>query len=165
MQHIHRLVTVIRRAALLGSCAFGAVLLVVSIANAGQCPADKTGANPLDDAAMMPKDVTDNILASTDLTAWQGIQGDRMFRLRRLEIKPGGIVPLHSHGDRPAIIYVVSGEVTEYASNCLVPIVHKAGEVSAESQQVSHWWKNTGGTPAMLLSADLLRDPSDADMM
>ena len=35
-------------------------------------------------------------------------------------------MPWHSHGDRPAIIYIVSGEVKEFASNCSVAIVHKA---------------------------------------
>ena len=50
-------------------------------------------------------------------------------------IKPGGDVPWHSHGDRPAMIYIVKGEITEYASNCAVPIVHKAGDVSPETQR------------------------------
>jgi len=86
---------------------------------------------------------------------------DRTFRMRKLVIEPGGIVPWHSHGDRPAIIYVISGEVTEYASNCAVPIVHKAGEATPETHQTSHWWKNTGKEPATLISADLLKDPSD----
>ena len=47
------------------------------------------------------------------------------MQFRKLVIEPGGVVPWHSHGDRPAIIYVVSGEIIEYASNCAVPIVHK----------------------------------------
>jgi quercetin dioxygenase-like cupin family protein len=41
-------------------------------------------------------------------------------------------VPWHSHEDRPALIYVVSGTIFEYASNCAVPIEHKTGEVSVE---------------------------------
>ena len=36
-----------------------------------------------------------------------------MMRVRQLEIQPGGIVPWHSHADRPALIYVVSGEIVE----------------------------------------------------
>ena len=57
---------------------------------------------------------------------------DRRLRLRKLVIQPGGVVPWHSHEDRPAIIYVVSGTINEYASNCSVPIEHKTGEVSVE---------------------------------
>ena len=139
-----RLASVLRRGALLGAYAAGAALLLTAVANAGECPADKAGSNPLSDAATMPKDVTDKVLASIDLSSWPGlqnasVQSDRQFRMRRLEIKPGGIVPMHSHSDRPALIYVISGEVTEYSSDCLVPIVHKAGEVSPETHEVSHW--------------------------
>ena len=69
--------------------------------------------------------------------------------------KPGDIVPWHSHNERPAMIYIVSGEVVEYASNCVVPILHKAGDVEPEKNGTSHWWKNTGNTPAVLISVDL----------
>jgi quercetin dioxygenase-like cupin family protein len=75
--------------------------------------------------------------------------------MRRLEIEPGGIVPWHSHAERPAIIYVVSGTIEEYSSDCAVPIVHKAGDVSAEAKDISHWWKNTGTETVVLISADL----------
>jgi len=87
-----------------------------------------------------------------------------MLRLRRLTIAPGGFVPWHSHGDRPAIIYIGGGEVTEYASNCAVPIVHKSADVARETHVTSHWWKNTGKETAVLLSADLLHDASDHNM-
>jgi quercetin dioxygenase-like cupin family protein len=93
----------------------------------------------------------------------QGIE-DRKFRMRKLVIEPGGVVPWHSHADRPAIIYVAEGEIHEYASNCAAPILHKAGEVVAETKDVSHWWKNPGDKTVVLLSADLLKDPNDKNM-
>ena len=74
-------------------------------------------------------------------------------------------MPWHSHVDRPAIIYVVSGEVTEYASSCSVPIVHRAGDATPELHVTSHWWKNTGHATAVLLSADLLPVNTDPHMM
>ena len=89
---------------------------------------------------------------------------DRKFRLRRLVIQPGGIVPWHSHGDRPAIIYVVEGSVTEYASNCAVPIVHKAGDVARETHATAHWWQNNGKAAVTLLSFDIAGDPNDHHM-
>ena len=49
----------------------------------------------------------------------------------------------------------VSGEITEYASTCAVPIVHRAGEVATETHATSHWWKNLGKETVVLLSADL----------
>jgi quercetin dioxygenase-like cupin family protein len=88
---------------------------------------------------------------------------DHHFRIRRLEIQPGGIVPLHSHGDRPALIYIVSGEITEFASDCKVGIVHKAGDTSRDAD-LSHWWKNLGKKKVVLISADILHDPMDMNM-
>ena len=135
--------------AALGALSFAAV--------AGECPADKRVADGLGQkpGPTMPQDVTDTVRASTDL--WKeplALQG-RQLRLRELQMKPGGIVPWHSHNERPAMIYIVSGEVVEYASSCAVPIVHRAGDVAPERNGTSHWWKNTGGTTALLISVDL----------
>src|SRR5512145_1666065 len=122
-------------------------IATASTAMAGECPADKIVADgkgqPM--GATEPKDVTDTVLAAID----------HQFRMRQLEIQPGGIVPWHSHADRPALIYVVSGEITEYASTCAVPLLHKAGEVSVDAGR-SHWWQNTGKKPVVLISADIL---------
>ena len=89
---------------------------------------------------------------------------DHQMRLRKLEIKPGGIVSWHSHGDRPALIYIIEGEILEYASNCAVPIVHKAGDVAPETSATAHWWKNTGTKTVVLISADILHDQKDHNM-
>lgn len=145
----------------------GAMLAVAGAAQAGSCPADKIVADGqgLKPGATTPKDVTDLVLGSIDLASQPTGVDDRLFRLRRLALKPGGEVPWHSHDDRPALIYVAVGQVTEYASNCSVPIVHNPGEVAEETKGTAHWWKNTGKTTAVLLSADLLRKESDDHMM
>jgi quercetin dioxygenase-like cupin family protein len=131
-----------------------AALSFASAANAGECPADKVGANVTPPGPSMPANVTDNTIASIDLGSGYGIPG-RMLRMRRLEIKPGGVVPWHSHEERPANIYVVSGIVTEYRSTCAIPVVHRAGDVVAESGATSHWWRNNGSRTAVLISADI----------
>jgi quercetin dioxygenase-like cupin family protein len=143
------------------------ITLITGGAFAGECPAGKTVADGMGQkmGATMPKDVTDVVIASIDVAKAPAAIKDRLFRLRRLEIKPGGVVPWHSHGDRPAIIYVVTGEVTEYASTCAVPIVHRAGEATPEMHTTSHWWKNTGKSTVVLLSADLLHDKAEEHMM
>ncbi len=150
----------ITRAVLIGALTASAALTPV-VAFAGSCPADKMGVDFRAPDMTPGKDVTDTVLATIDLAKEPAAIQGRQFRLRRLEIKAGGVVPWHSHADRPAIIYVVSGEVTEYASNCSAPIVHKAGDVTPELHSTSHWWKNTGSATAILLSADLL--PAHAD--
>jgi quercetin dioxygenase-like cupin family protein len=126
-------------------------------AQAGECPADKRTPDGMGQkqGATAPKDVTDRILVSTDLSKDPIALQGRLFRTRELVVQPGGIVPWHDHGNRPAMIYMVSGEMTEYASTCAVPIVHRAGEVTAEKAPTMHWWKNNGKSKAVLLSIDL----------
>lgn len=158
-----------RKLAAIAGAAGIALFAAQGAAFAGGCPADKVVAvgagQPKSDAKAAG--VTDTVIASTDLAKEPAAINDRLFRLRRLVVQPGGVVPWHSHADRPAIIYIVSGEITEYASTCAVPIHHKAGESVAERNPTEHWWKNTGHHPAVLLSADLfpVKGESDEHMM
>jgi quercetin dioxygenase-like cupin family protein len=152
------------RIAILAGAAAIALLGTSSIALAGSCPADKQMADATKPTDFAAKGVVDTVIGAIDLSKEPAMVQDRKLRLRKLTIQPGGIVPWHSHGDRPAIIYVVSGSVTEYASNCAVPIVHAAGDVAMETHVTAHWWKNTGKKTAVLLSADLLHDASDHNM-
>lgn len=134
-----------------------AIAATASPALAGECPGGQSGTNPLIGAATMPKDVTDTVLSTVDLSPEINVPG-RSLRIRKLVLQPGGIVPMHSHVDRPALIMTASGTVTEYRSSCLVPIVHRAGDVAHEAGGISHWWKNTGKTVAILYSSDVHND-------
>jgi len=131
---------------------------------AGECPADQKKENAREAVDLKPVGVTDTVIASIDVAKAPFNINDRLFRMRKLTVEPGGIVPWHSHADRPAIIYITEGEIIEYASNCAVPLVHKTGDVVAETPEVSHWWKNLGDKTAVLLSADLLKDKGDHNM-
>ena len=75
-----------------------------------------------------------------------------------------GVVSWHSHGDRPAIIYIAEGEIVEYASNCSEPIVHQAGEIRPETSGTSHWWQNHGSKTVVLFVGDVLHDKADHNM-
>jgi quercetin dioxygenase-like cupin family protein len=121
-------------------------------AMAGQCQA--AGSNPLTNAPMAPKDVTDTVIGAVDLGKEINVDG-RQLRTRRLVVQPGGIVPLHSHADRPALIVTVSGTITEHRSDCSTPIEHHAGDISREADGISHYWVNEGTEPAVLLSSDV----------
>ncbi|MCD6040495.1 MAG: h16 [Burkholderiales bacterium] len=124
---------------------------------AGECPAEKRVADGQGQkmVAHGAKGVTDTVRAVTELGKESVALPGRHFRLRELVVQPGGIVPWHSHDDRPAMIYIVTGEIIEYASNCQVPIVHKAGDVAAENKGTSHWWQNNAKVPSKLISVDL----------
>src|SRR4051794_22076008 len=119
---------------------------------AGQCTTP--GTSDLTNAPTMPKGVTDDVLAAIQLGPEINVDG-RQLRTRRLVVQPGGIVPLHSHKDRPALIYTVSGSITEYSSVCAAPIEHTAGDISREADGLTHYWVNKGKVPAVLLSSDV----------
>lgn len=131
-----------------------AALIAAAPAYAGQCPAGKTAENALSGAPTAPVKVTDTVLEMIDLGPEISVS-NRQLRTRRLVIQPGGIVPLHSHKDRPALIYTLSGTIQEYRSTCSAPITHKTGDLVREAEGISHWWKNNGKTQVVLLSSDV----------
>jgi quercetin dioxygenase-like cupin family protein len=162
--HISRPLLQLCAASALAATAF---TFSVAPAAAGNCPAGQVVADgkgqPMNPTPA--KDVTDTVLTRIDLVNEPVMLRDHALRLRRLVIKPGGIVPWHSHTDRPAIIYIIRGTITEYRSTCTKPIVHKAGESTAEIKGTSHWWKNTGRKTVELLSADVFHDKDDPHTM
>ncbi len=142
----------------------GSVALGATAANAGACPTDTVTTDGQKAGATAHKDVTEKLLGQIDLSKEKVAVTGHHLRIRRLDIKPGGEVAWHSHEDRPALIYVVSGTITEYSSHCSVPIVHTAGEVSVEQTGLSHWWKNTSKDPVVLISSDIAKDPDQQGM-
>lgn len=140
------------------------VTIMASTASAGECPADQKKPNAREPANVEHVGVTDTVIAVIDVEKEPANIKDRLFRMRQLTIEPNGTVPWHSHADRPDIIYIIEGEIEEYASNCVVPIVHKAGDVIRETSEVSHWWKNVGDKTVVLLSVDLAKDPNEKNM-
>jgi quercetin dioxygenase-like cupin family protein len=140
-------------------------LAVTAPALAEGCPADKVGHNPLPGAAKAPVGVTEMELAYIDLGKEKVNLPQRRLRYRHMEIQPGGVVPLHSHGDRPALIMVNQGQIFEYSSQCTVPILHKAGDIARESNGLEHWWKNEGNVVVVLTIADIVNDKKPDTMM
>jgi quercetin dioxygenase-like cupin family protein len=148
----------------LAATALVAAASLAAPAFAGECPPNQRMVDATKPATHAAKGVTDTVIGRIDLEKEKLALKGHQLRLRRLVIQPGGIVPWHSHDERPAVIYIVSGEIYEYASNCKVPILHKAGETAVETRGVAHWWQNKGRAPVVLLSADIWHDPSDKNM-
>lgn len=140
-------------------------LLASAAAGAAECPADQVGSNALENAPSMPVGVTDTELASIDLSTENVRLDQRRLRMRHMTVAPGGIVPLHDHADRPALIMVTSGEFVEHNSKCKVPLVHKAGDVAREFLGTKHWWKNETSQPVSLTIGDIVNDAKPATMM
>lgn len=146
-----------------------AVLIAGSVfaatgASAGECPAGAFKPGVREKVDFKPVGVTDTTLGAIDLEKQPANIKGRELRFRKLVIQPGGIVPWHSHDDRPALIYVAEGEIIEYASNCAMPIRHKAGEIRPEVSGTSHWWKNLGDKTVVLFVGDVRADPHDHHM-
>jgi quercetin dioxygenase-like cupin family protein len=139
-------------------------LAITSGARAGECPADKMKPGVREKVDYKPVGVSEVTLGSIDLEKEPAHIEGRELRFRRLTIAPGGVVPWHSHDDRPALIFVQQGEIFEYASNCEVPITHKAGDIRAEVFGTSHWWKNLGKETVVLYVGDVRKDPNDHNM-
>ncbi len=133
-------------------------------AQAGECPAGLSKPNAREAVSFAAVGVTDTTLGAIDLGKEMAKIKGRELRFRKMVIQPGGIVPWHSHDDRPALIYVAEGEIHEYASNCAGPITHKAGDIRAETHGTSHWWKNLSDQPVVLFIGDVRKDPNDHNM-
>jgi quercetin dioxygenase-like cupin family protein len=142
----------------------GSLALGVTTVHAGECPADKVTTDGQKPGATAHKGVDEKLLGQIDLSKEKVNVPGRLFRMRRLVVQPGGEVAWHSHEDRPALIYIVSGTIVEYSSHCAVPIVHNAGDLSLEQAGLSHWWKNTTKKPTTLISADIAKDPNEHGM-
>lgn len=114
---------------LIAALAFGAAPALAE----AQCPPEhkKAGVRKppsdkiWDGAQLATEGIVDETIATVEIDKPPfNIEG-RVLRTRTLKIEPGTVVPWHSHDDRPAIMYVVKGELTEYASNCAVPVTYK----------------------------------------
>lgn len=141
-----------------------ALITMTAGAQAGECAAGQSRKNAREAVKLAASGVTDMTLGAIDLSKEKAKIKGRELRFRRMVIEPGGVVPWHSHDDRPALIYVAEGEILEFASNCAGPIHHKAGEIRAETHGTSHWWKNLSDKPAILFIADVRADPNDKHM-
>jgi len=62
-----------------------------------------------------PNGVTVELLAAVDLgPEIEGMEG-RQLRMRMATIEPGGVLsPIHDHVDRPGIVYILQGTITDH---------------------------------------------------
>lgn len=86
---------------------------------------------------------------------------DRSMRGRHITVKAGGIVPIHSHKDRPAVTYILEGEIIEHRSDVDGALVRKAGDCTLDINGIAQWWENTTDVDVHLFTVDLY-DPSIA---
>jgi quercetin dioxygenase-like cupin family protein len=102
------------------------------------------------------KGVTVKLLAALDLGAEiEGMAG-RQLRMRMVTIEPGGVFgPIHDHIDRPGMVYMLQGTITDHRNG--VSKDYGPGVGWPEDKNTTHWLENRGGTPAVEISVDIVR--------
>ena len=102
--------------------------------------------------------VTVTLLATLDLGAeLEGMAG-RQMRMRMVTIQPGGVFgPVHDHKGRPGMVYVLQGTITDHRDG--VAREYGPGVGWPEDRNTTHWLENTGTTPAVEISFDIVTQP------
>jgi len=102
------------------------------------------------------KGVTVKLLAALDLgPELEGMAG-RQLRMRMVTIEPGGVFgPNHDHKDRPGMVYILQGTITDHRNG--VAKEYGPGVGWPEDKNTMHWLENSRTTPAVEISVDILR--------
>lgn len=86
----------------------------------------------------------------------EGMQG-RQLRMRLLTIEPGGYIGIHSHKDRPAVVYFLQGTDTVTLEDGTVK-VFRPGDTSSANKDTTHWHRNDGKEPVVLIAVDVFHN-------
>ncbi len=102
------------------------------------------------------KGVTAKILTAVDLgPEIEGLAG-RQFRMRMFTFAPGSVFgPLHDHKDRPGLVYILQGTITDHRDG--VATDYGPGLGWPEDRNTLHWLENRGTLPAVEISVDIVR--------
>jgi quercetin dioxygenase-like cupin family protein len=98
--------------------------------------------------------VTAKLLSTVDLgPEIEGMAG-RQLRMRMVTIEPGGVFgPIHDHKDRPGIVYILQGTITDHRNG--VATDYGPGVGWPEDRNTKHWLENRGTITAVEISVDL----------
>jgi quercetin dioxygenase-like cupin family protein len=119
-------------------------------------PAPEDQAAP--EMAPQTKGVTVKVLSALDLgPEIEGMTG-RQLRMRMVTIEPGGVFgPLHDHKDRPGMVYILQGTITDHRNG--IATNYGPGAGWPEDKDTLHWLENRGTTVAVEISVDIFRQP------
>ncbi|MFJ4192707.1 cupin domain-containing protein [Pseudomonas sp. NPDC089534] len=100
--------------------------------------------------------VTVELLATLDLgPEIEGMAG-RQLRMRLVTIDPGGVFgPLHDHKDRPGMVFILQGTITDHRNGIATDYGPGAGW--PEDRNTTHWLENRGVEVAREVSVDVVR--------
>ena len=99
---------------------------------------------------------SDELLRSLDLTNELDSPKGRPLRMRKVTLQPGGALALHNHVDRPAVTYLLQGQMT-YHQEGKPDVIANPGDGFAEGRATTHWGESTGKVPAVWIAVDIPR--------
>ena len=100
------------------------------------------------------KGVSVKLLASLDLDAEIKGMAGRQLRMRMVTFEPGGTFgPLHDHVDRPGMVYILQGTITDHRNGLSKD--YGPGVGWPEDRNTTHWLENRGTTIAIEISVDI----------
>ena len=98
------------------------------------------------------------LLRQLDLTNELDSVKGRPLRMRKVTLDVGGYLGIHNHVDRPAITYLLQGQMT-YHQEGKLDLVANPGDGFAEGRATTHWGENTGNVPAIWIAVDIPKEP------
>jgi quercetin dioxygenase-like cupin family protein len=102
------------------------------------------------------KGVSVKSLGVVDLGSEIAGMAGRQLRMRMVTIEPGGVFgPLHDHKDRPGIVYILQGTITDHRNG--IATDYGPGLGWPEDRNTLHWLENRGNIPAVEISVDIVR--------
>jgi quercetin dioxygenase-like cupin family protein len=114
-----------------------------------------------DQALHATRGVAIQLLAALDLGPEIDGMAGRQLRMRMVTIAPGGeFGPLHDHVDRPGMVYVLQGTITDHRNG--VATDYGPGLGWPEDRNTIHWLENRGTVPAVEISVDIVRQDETA---
>jgi quercetin dioxygenase-like cupin family protein len=97
---------------------------------------------------------SEELLRSIDLSNELDSTKGRPLRMRKVTLQPGGVLGLHNHVDRPAVTYLLQGQMT-YHQEGKPDVVANPGDGFAEGRATTHWAESTGKVPAVWIAVDI----------
>ena len=100
--------------------------------------------------------VTAELLAAVDLGSEINGMVGRQLRMRMFTFEPGAVFgPIHDHKDRPGIVYILEGTITDHRDGAATD--YGPGVGWPEDRNTRHWLENRGTVPAIEVSVDIVR--------
>jgi len=106
-------------------------------------------------ASPTPNGITVTHLATLDLGPEIPALAGRQLRMRMVRMEPGAVFgPLHDHRDRPGLVYILQGTITDHRDG--VSRDYGPGPGWPEDRATVHWLENRGAVPAVEISVDIV---------